>query len=92
MKKLVVFCAVILSATILTSCNNDPNAPRCWEVTMTINVFGLPMTTTQYVWCSENELESEKQAIKDQQTQAGVTEEFITITSKKSSKSQSDCH
>ena len=92
MKKLIISCAVLLSAAMFMSCDNDPNAPHCWEVTMTVNVMGMPMKTSQYVWCTEAELEAEKQAIKDQQTQAGVSEDFITITSKRSNKSQADCH
>lgn len=92
MKKLIISCAILLSAAMFTSCNNDPNAPHCWEVTITVNMLGMPITTNQYVWCTEAELDAEKQAIKEQQKQAGVSEDFITITSKRSNKSQADCH
>ncbi len=91
MKKLIISCAVLLSTAMFMSCDNDPNVPRCWEVTMTVNVMGMPMKTSQYVWCTEAELEAEKQAIKEQQMQAGVSEDFITITSKRTNKSQADC-
>ena len=92
MKKLIISCAVLFTAGLFASCNNDPNAPHCWEVTVTVNMMGMSIPSTSYVWCTESELEAEKQALKDQQREFGLSEDLITVTSKRSNKSESDCH
>ena len=92
MKKFIISCAVLLTAGMFASCNNDPNAPHCWEVKATINMMGMSIPTVTYIWCTEAELEAQKEISREQQRQAGFSDEFITITSKRTNKSESDCH
>lgn len=89
MKKLAIVCAIVLAAG-LSSCG-DTN--YCYEVTATYKISGWEKTETTLWWGTKNELKSYEQTVKDITAKIpGVTEETITITSKRANKSQSDCH
>ncbi len=90
MKKFAIACAVVLATTLsLTSCG-DTN--YCYEVTATAKVLGFETNYPYYEWCTSNELDARKEAIKQTLIELGADENTITITAKKSNKSQADCH
>lgn len=87
MKKLAIVCAVVLAAG-LSSCG-DTN--YCYEVTTKVTVLGVQNTTTTYYWGTSNDLKTYEQSIKDTQAKLGFAEDAITISSTRTTKSQSDC-
>ena len=87
MKKIVIACAVLL-AGVLSSCG-DTN--YCYEVTTKV-AGPIEISTTTYHWCTSNELEVIKTDLKESQTALGVSEDLITITAKRTNKSEGDCH
>lgn len=87
MKKLAIVCAIVLAAG-LSSCG-DTN--YCYEVTTKITVLGVQNTTTTYYWGTSNDLKTYEQSIKDTQAKLGISEDAITISSTRTTKSQSDC-
>ena len=90
MKKFAIACvAVLATAMLLTSCG-DTN--YCYEVTATGKVLGIEASYPYYEWCTSNELDARKEAIKQSLIKLGADENTITITAKRTSKSQSDCH
>ncbi len=84
MKKILMTVAVVL-AFGLASCNKDTN--RCWEITITTEVLGAQITTTNYAWCSENELEAE---IKMLEEEFNVNRDAIKY--KRTNKAEADCY
>lgn len=90
MKKFAIACAVVLATTLsLTSCG-DTN--YCYEVTATAKVLGAETSYPYYEWCTSNELDARKEAIKQTLIKLGADENTITISAKRSNKSQADCH
>lgn len=89
MKKLIVACAVVLGAGLFASCG-DTN--YCYEITATANVLGLEISETSYEWCTSNSIKAAEADLKKTLVNMGASEDAIKITSKRTSKSQSDCH
>lgn len=87
MKKLAIVCAIVLAAG-LSSCG-DTN--YCYEITTKVSVLGIENTTTSYYWGTSNDLKTYEQTLKDAQTKAGISEDAITISHTRTTKSQSDC-
>lgn len=87
MKKLAIVCAVVLAAG-LSSCG-DTN--YCYEVTKTYKVAGFEKSTTVFWWGTKNDLKTYEKTLKEESEKAGLSDDVITITSKRTSKSQSDC-
>jgi hypothetical protein len=50
------------------------------------------VTSTTYHWCTSNEIEAIKADLKEVQVSLGIPEENITITAKRITKSEGDCH
>lgn len=90
MKKFAIACAIALATTLsLTSCG-DTN--YCYDVTVTVTtVLGSQVSTTYSWWGTSNDLKTYEQSLKDAQKQLGISEDKITITSKRTSRSQQDC-
>lgn len=88
MKKTMIACALVLSAIAFSSCG-DTN--RCYEVTLKVN-SAISLETTTYFWGTKNELDTYKDNLKAAQIKLGIDEKTITISSKPTTKSQSDCH
>ncbi|MGM9837524.1 MAG: hypothetical protein ACI30A_03420 [Paludibacteraceae bacterium] len=89
MKKIAIVCAIMLATTLsLVSCG-DTN--YCYEVTVTTKIAGLEQSVSYYWWGTKNDLKTYEQTLKDAQEKAGISGDAITITSKKTSRSQSDC-
>lgn len=88
MKKLAIVCAIVLAAG-LSSCG-DTN--YCYEVTQTYKIGTLETSTTNLWWGTKNDLKSYEQTLKEELKKSGISEDIITITSKRANKSQSDCH
>jgi len=86
MKKIIIASAILM-AGIFTSCG-DTN--YCYEVTTKVTA-PIEFSTTTYHWCTSNELEAIKADLKETQTALGIPEEYITITAKRTNKSESDC-
>lgn len=92
MKKLILSLVVLLSAAAFMSCNLDPNAQHCYEVTTTINEPGSTtpqQVTTQYVWGTQTELGETMNSIVEQMRVAGVMDYRIEF--KRTNKSQANC-
>ena len=93
MKKLIISCAVLFSAAMFMSCNNDPNAPHCWELTTSIYSSSedkVPtQTTTQYVWGTNTELRETMNSIIQQMQATGQMDYRLEF--KRVNKSQADC-
>ena len=88
MKKFAIACAIVLAAGLMTSCG-DTN--YCWEITTTVKIAGVETSVPTYWWGTKNDLKAYEQQLKDAQKQMGIAEDAITITSKKSNKSEGDC-
>ncbi|MDR0812167.1 MAG: hypothetical protein LBN23_07880 [Paludibacter sp.] len=88
MKKQFILGIALVAVFVFgfTSCSKDTE--KCWEVTasVTLPIIG-ERSNTQYVWCTENELDAAKESVK---TALG-NYDGITVTSKKANKSQADC-
>ena len=89
MKKFIVACAVVLSAGLFASCG-DTN--HCWEITGTATVLGMEISNTDYHWCTSNELKAYEADLKAGLKQLGLSEDAIKMSSKRTAKSQDDCH
>lgn len=90
MKKFAVACAVVLATAMsLTSCG-DTN--YCYEITAKAKVLGIEASYPYYEWCTSNELDTRKETIKQSLLKLGADENTISITAKRTNKSQSDCH
>ena len=91
MKKLIISCAILLSAAMFTSCNNDPNAQYCYELTATIYEWGgiQHHFTTQYVWGTKAEMEEVKQEIMNQLNAMDV---IFDVRVQPTNSTKSDCH
>jgi hypothetical protein len=87
MKKSIFVFAIIL-AGVLTSCG-DTN--YCYELTTKVTILGVTTTTVSYVWGTANEIEVTKEELKNAQLNMGISEDCITITAKRTNKSQEDC-
>lgn len=87
MKKLLIAAACVL-AVGLTSCG-DTN--YCYEVTETYELLGSHSYTHLW-WGTKNDLKTYEQTLKDAAVKIGADEKSINISSKRTSKSQSDCH
>jgi len=92
MKKFIISCAVLLIAGIFASCNNDPNAQHCYEITTTIyqSVNEVPSkVSTLYVWGTQTELGEVMNGIIERLQATGQT--TYRIEYKRTNKSESDC-
>lgn len=90
MKKFAIACvAVLATAMSLTSCG-DTN--YCYEITAKAKVLGMEASYPYYEWCTSNELDTRKEAIKQSLLKLGADENTISITAKRTNKSQADCH
>ena len=90
MKKFAIACvAVLATAMSLTSCG-DTN--YCYEITAKAKVLGMEASYPYYEGCTSNELDTRKEAIKQSLLKLGADENTISITAKRTNKSQSDCH
>ena len=89
MKKFIVACAVVLGAGLFASCG-DTNF--CYEVTTTYSLLGVETTTVDYFWGTSNELKAYEADIKAGLKQLGLSEDAIKMSSKRTAKSQDDCH
>lgn len=87
MKKLAIVCAVVLAAG-LSSCG-DTN--YCYEVTTTYKMETVETSATTLLWGTKNDLKTFEKTLKEESEKAGLSDDVITITSKRTSKSQSDC-
>lgn len=87
MKKIIIACAVIL-AGILSSCG-DTN--YCYELTTTVNLFGVSTTETSHVWGTSNELDAVIAETKSIFEQQGIADDAIVITYKRVQKSMEEC-
>ncbi len=87
MKK-IIFAFAIALAGILTSCG-DTN--YCYELTTTVNILGTTTTVVSYDWCTANEIGVAKEELKQAQLNMGISEDCITITAKRTHKSEEDC-
>jgi hypothetical protein len=87
MKKIIIVCAIVL-AGVLSACG-DTN--YCYEVTTKVSSI-VDLTSTTYHWCTANEIEAIKADLKKVQVSLGIPEENITITAKRITKSEGDCH
>lgn len=88
MKKLAIVCAIVLAAG-LSSCG-DTN--YCYEVTETYKIAGIEKSATVLWWGTKNDLKAYEKTLKEELEKAGLSDDVITITSKRANKSQSDCH
>ena len=89
MKKFIVACAVVLSAGLFASCG-DTN--YCYEITTTYSLLGVTYTDVNFRWCTSNDLKANEADIKAGLKELGLSEDAIKISSKRSGKSQDDCH
>ncbi len=88
MKKFAIACAVVLAAG-LSSCA-DTN--YCYQVTQTYKVAGTEFSYNYLWWGTKNDLKTYEQTLKDAAAKIpGVDESSVSISSKRTSKSQSDC-
>ncbi len=83
MKKLFI-CAAVVAAGLFASSCKDTN--YCWEVTTTGTIAGIEVSTTNYYWATQNELDAIVADIK-----AG-SKEAIQVTYKRTSKANEECH
>lgn len=89
MKKFAIVCAVVLAAG-LVSCS-DTN--YCYKVTETYKVSGTKISHTYYWWGTKNDLKTYEQTLKDAVAKVpGIDEKSVSVSSKRTSKSQSDCY
>lgn len=90
MKKFIVACAVVLSAGLFASCG-DTN--YCYEITATaeVPIVGT-ITQTSYSWCTSNEIKAAEADLKTALVNMGASEDAIKLSSKRTNKSQADCH
>ena len=88
MKKLIVACAVVLSAGLFASCG-DTNF--CYEITTTYSLLGVETTTVDYYWGTSNDLKAYEADLKAGLKQLGLSEDAIKMSSKRTGKSQADC-
>ena len=92
MKKFIISCAVLFTAGMFASCNNDPNAQHCYEITTTIyqSVNEVPSkVSTLYVWGTQTELGEAMNGIIERLQATGQT--TYRIEYKRTNKSESDC-
>ena len=89
MKKFIVACAVVLSAGLFASCG-DTN--YCYEITASATVLGVEISETSYSWCTSNEIKAAEADMKQMLINMGASEDAIKLTSKRTNKSQADCH
>ena len=86
MKKTLIAAAVVLAAGMMTACG-DTN--YCYQVTETVG----GISTTHYWWGTKNDLKSYEQTLKDAATASKVIDEkSVSIKSKRTNKSQSECY
>ncbi len=79
MKKIIAsLAAVCMTAVLFTSC--DPDKPRCWEVTYTLNNAEI----TLYQYCSRNDLNT---YVDDLEEKLGVD----VVTKRAGNLSETDC-
>ena len=81
MKKLIIFCAVILSAIVFSSCKNDElKGPFCWEVrNVILPAWGETPTqeTIQYFWGTSKQVDEETRSINEQLAASGLETYYI---------------
>ena len=94
MKKLLVSCAVLLSAAMFMSCDNyNPKGLHCWEIhTIVYEYVNVTPSqeTTQYFWGTKKEAEEEAVTIMEQLEASG--QEYYRVSFEPTIKSQADCH
>ena len=78
----------------LSSCGNKE---QCYEITVTVTVSvpGVsvpPQTSTSYVWTTESEVNAATEQAKQEAQAAMGGYGTASVTYKKSSKSEKDCH
>lgn len=90
MKKFAIACAVVMATALsLTSCGDTQ---YCYEVKITTTVGSLENTTVTYTWATSNELDAYIASQKSILEKAGISEDAITTSYSKTSKSKDDCH
>ena len=89
MKKFIVACAVVLGAGLFASCGDTQ---YCYEITATANVLGMEISETNYSWCTSNEIKAAEADLKKTLVNMGASEDAIKLSSKRTNKSQADCH
>ena len=89
MKKFIVACAVVLGAGLFASCGDTQ---YCYEITATANVLGMEISETSYSWCTSNEIKAAEADLKKTLVNMGASEDAIKLSSKRTNKSQADCH
>ena len=86
-----------LCTLALASCGNDPDKEYCFEVKVTVTYRDTYETHSQsegyFMWCTEAQMEAEKEYLKEQKIESGVPEEFITVTGERVyNKSKAACN
>ena len=73
-----------LCAMALAACGMDPDKEYCFEVKVTVTYRDTYETHSKsegyFMWCTEAQMEAEKECLKEQKIESGVPEEFITVT------------
>jgi len=70
MKKFFVIAAVVAASFLtLTSCDKDTK--KCWEVTASGKIGAISISTTGYVWATQNEVEAQIEQSKNAAAAAG---------------------
>lgn len=93
MKKLIIFCAVLLSAASFTSCENTPKDQFCWEIYTRIFTWGNEGPTqenTQYFWGTKTDVQEQVKNMEEQLKASG--QEYYIIKFEPTDKTQADCH
>ena len=86
-----------LCTLALASCGNDPDKEYCFEVKVTVtyrDTYEIHSKSEGYfMWCTEAQMEAEKEYLKEQKIESGVPEEFITVTGERvHNKSKAACN
>ena len=88
MKKLIVACAVVLGAGLFASCG-DTN--YCYEITTTYKVLGVETSATTKNWCTSNDIKTAEANAKQTLIDMGISEDVISVSSKRTGLSQAEC-
>jgi hypothetical protein len=88
MKKLIVACAVVLGAGLFASCG-DTN--YCYEITTTYKILGEEISTTTKSWCTSNDIKTAEANAKQTLIDMGISEDVISVSSKRTGLSQAEC-
>ena len=88
MKKLIIACAIVLSAGMFSSC---ADTEYCYEITSTYSIMGLSYTNTTKAWCTKNDIKSYEASAKETAVSLGASEDAVKVSSKLTGLSRDEC-